>query len=169
MSILKINKYGDQILKKQCKPVEKITSEIKQLINDMFETLYAAPGIGLAANQVGVLLQICVIDLRIDNKKRPLVLINPRIVSQKDKIDGEEGCLSLPGLSAKVKRYNYVTVEAINDKGFPIVVQGEGLSSRVLQHEIDHLKGKVYLDYLSFGNRKKLENEIKERKKRGEW
>jgi peptide deformylase len=135
----------------------------------MLETMYAAPGVGLAAPQVGTPLRICVIDIRPDNKKRPIVLINPCITEKSGKMVGDEGCLSLPGLNAEVKRYKKIKVEAINERGFPIAFIGEDYFSRVLQHEIEHLDGKLYIDTLSSSEKKRLDQEVKRKKKQGEW
>jgi len=169
MSILKIRKLGDPVLKKKCKPVTEITPEIKQLAADMLETMYAAPGVGLAASQVGVPVRLYVIDVKPEGQRAPIVLINPQIVTKKGKAFEEEGCLSLPGVVAKVKRFGEVTVEAANEKGFPISVSGTGLLSRVLQHELDHLNGKVFLDNLSWLNRQKLMREIRKKRKLEGW
>ena len=122
MSILHIKKLGDPILKRKCKPVKEITPEIKQLAADMLETMYAAPGVGLAAPQIGLPIRMVVIDVRHEGRRSPLVLINPKIVSKKGKMLEEEGCLSLPGIVADVKRYEDVTVEAVNENGFPVAV-----------------------------------------------
>ena len=146
MSILKIHKIGDPILKKKCKPVEVVTTEIKELAASMLETMYAAPGVGLAASQVGVPVRMCVIDIRPEGKRTPIVLINPKITLKKGKILEEEGCLSLPGINAKVKRFSDVTVEAVNENGFPITVSGNGFLSRAMQHELDHLDGILFID-----------------------
>jgi peptide deformylase len=169
MSLLKIRKLGDPVLKKKCKPVKEITPEIKQLAADMLETMYAAPGVGLAASQVGVPVRICVIDTKPEGNRAPIVLINPRIILKKGKVLEEEGCLSLPGISAKVKRFSEVSVEGVNEKGFPVSVSGRGMLSRVLQHEIDHLEGRVFIDYLSWWARQKLMREIRKKRKLEGW
>ncbi|MHB9154571.1 MAG: peptide deformylase [Endomicrobiales bacterium] len=166
---MKIIRYGDPALREKSKPVNKITGETRQLVRDLLETLYAAPGVGLAAIQVGVPLRICVIDLRSKDLRQPIVLINPKIVAQQGRQEDEEGCLSLPGLSCPVKRHESVRVEATNEKGFPVVIEGTGLLSRVLQHEIDHLDGKLFLDYLSAADKKLLEQEVRRKKKQGDW
>ncbi len=169
MSTLAIRKIGDPVLKQKCKPVEKIDAKVKKLIVDMLDTLYAAPGVGLAANQVGVPLQLFVMDLQIERKKQPFVLINPSLKEAKGKLYEEEGCLSLPGIHAKVKRNKLVKMEAINHEGMPIVIEGEGLLARVLQHEYDHLQGKTFVDHLSFWQKARIKAEIKKRKKEGSW
>ena len=169
MSILKIHKLGDPVLKKKCKPVEEITPEIKELAANMLETMYAAPGVGLAASQVGVPVRMCVIDIRPEGKRSPIILINPKITLKKGKVIEEEGCLSLPGINAKVKRYSDITVEAINFNGFPITVSGSGLLSRAMQHEMDHLDGKIFIDCLGWLAKSKLMKEIKKKRKLEGW
>jgi peptide deformylase len=169
MSILPIKKLGDPLLKKKCKPVKEITPEIRKLAADMLETMYAAPGVGLAAPQVGVLVRMCVIDVRSGGKKSPIVLINPKIVSKQGKILEEEGCLSLPGIVANIKRYGEVTIEAVNENGFPISVSGKGFLSKAIQHELDHLEGILFIDYLGWFARQKLMREIRRKRKLEGW
>jgi peptide deformylase len=169
MSILHIKKLGDPVLKKKCKPVKEITPEIKQLAADMLETMYAAPGVGLAAPQVGLPIRMVVIDVRHEGKRSPLVLVNPKIVSKNGKMVEEEGCLSLPGIVANVKRYEDVTVEAVNEKGFPVSVSGKALLSKALQHELDHLEGIVFIDHLSWLAKQKLMREIRKKRKLEGW
>lgn len=169
MALRKIVKYGDPILKRKCPPVKLIDKEIHKLIQDMFETLYDAPGVGLAANQIGVSLSLSVIDLQPDGKKSPLVLINPKIIELKGRLFEEEGCLSIPGFLSKVKRYAYAKVSALNEKGLPVTYVGEGFLARAFQHETDHLNGKLYIDRLSFLKRWKIRAEIQKKKKIGLW
>jgi len=170
VAILEIVKYPDKILKTKTKPVKAITAEIKKLIKDMIETMKKNNGIGLAANQVGVPLRILVISYKDENKKdNDIVLINPVIQQKSGKIYEEEGCLSFPGLYLKIKRANYIKVKAVNDRGKQITIEGEGLISRVLQHEIDHLDGKTFLDRLSLLKKLKTIREIKRRIKKGNW
>lgn len=169
MAIRKIVKYGDPVLRKKCPLVKTIDKEIQKLIEDMLETLYDAPGIGLAANQIGVPLSVAVIDLQPDGHKNPLVLINPKIVDVKGKLFEEEGCLSIPGFLSKVKRYAYAKVSALNEKGFPVSYIGDGLLARALQHETDHLNGKFYIDHVPFLKRWKIRAEIRKRKRAGLW
>lgn len=169
MNSLKIFKLGDPVLRQKCKVIKEINPEVRALAADMLRTLYAVPGIGLAANQVGVSLRLCVIDVVPDGKRQPLVLINPVIATGEGKVDAEEGCLSLPGVWATVKRFKKVRVDAVNELGLPVTVTGEGLLARALQHEIDHLDGKVFIDYLPEHQKKAVEKEIRERKKQGTW
>jgi peptide deformylase len=169
MSLLEIKKYPDKVLRKKCKIVKEITPEIKKLIKDMQDTMYAAPGVGLAACQVGEPLRIVVIDPTPREKHQPIALINPKFVKKEGRRSEDEGCLSLPGLSTKVKRYAKVAVEAVNEKGLPVVVEGDELVARVLQHEIDHLDGIVFIDHLPWWQKIKVKREINKRRKQGTW
>ena len=157
MAILKIVKYGDPVLRKKTAPVTEITDDIIQLAEDMLETMYAAPGVGLAGPQVGVSLQICVIDVVPEGKRNPIVLINPKVLSGEDKVELEEGCLSFPKIYEKVKRWNKVRVEYVDLKGNLKEVEVEGFLAKAFQHEIDHLNGKVFIDYLPDWKRKLVE------------
>lgn len=153
MAIREIKKYPDPVLRAKTAPVTTIDDSLQKLIDDMVETMHAAPGVGLAANQVGVSLQVAVIDLgdREDGKPRqPLVvLINPEILSQEGSIVSEEGCLSLPDYTENVKRAKRVKVRAKDRKGQPFELEAEGLMAKALQHEIDHLNGLLFIDRLS--------------------
>ena len=169
MAILKIVKYGDSVLRKKTAPVTEITDDIIQLAEDMLETMYAAPGVGLAGPQVGVSLQICVIDVVPEGKRNPIVLINPKVLSGEDKVELEEGCLSFPKIYEKVKRWNKVRVEYVDLKGNLKEVEAEGFLAKAFQHEIDHLNGKVFIDYLPDWKRKLVEKEIRRRKKGKNW
>jgi len=144
--------YPNEVLKTKAEEVKEFNEEIKNLVNDMFETMYKKGGVGLAANQVGVLKRVIVIDLHSRTEKQgkeQIVLINPEIVAQEGEIVKEEGCLSLPGLYRKVKRAAYVKVKAQNLNGEDFEIEGEDLLARALQHEIDHLNGVVFIDRLS--------------------
>ena len=143
MAIRIIREDGDDVLRKKCKPVEKMTERLSTLIDDMFDTMYEANGVGLAAPQVGVLRRIVVIDVMDGN---PLVLVNPEIVESDGEQIGPEGCLSLPGLQGDVARPNHVVVKAQDRDMNPITVEGEALLARALCHEIDHLDGILYKD-----------------------
>ena len=136
MAIRKIRYIGDDILKKKCKPVKAITDSTKELIQDMFDTMYEANGVGLAAPQVGILRRICVIDIR---EGDPVVLINPEIVESSGEQTDEEGCLSIPGKVAEVTRANYVKVSSLDMDMNPVTYEGEGLLARAMQHEMDGL------------------------------
>ncbi len=151
MAILEIKRYPEKILREKSLPVNDIDSSIQRLIDDMTETMYAAPGIGLAAPQVGVLKRIIVVDVNPrEGEKMPIiVLINPEIVVTEGLIESEEGCLSLPGYITTVKRAERVTVKGFDREGKEIKIDGEGLLSRALQHEIDHLNGLLLIDRIS--------------------
>jgi len=169
MSILKIVKYGDPVLRQKTADVNKIDDKIKKLALDMLETMYAAPGAGLAAPQVGFALRMCVIDVMPNGKRNPLVLINPRIISGENKIELEEGCLSFPGIFEPVKRYDKITAEYTDLNGKINEVEITGFLAKAFQHETDHLNGKVFIDYLPAWKRKNVEKDIKRRKKGGDW
>jgi peptide deformylase len=172
--ILEVTKYGNPILRQKGARIETITPEIKQLIADMFETMYATKGIGLAAQQVGKALQLTVLDLRgvedrpstleLDGKPAdvdkfmPLVLINPEIKPLNDPELGPEGCLSFPELYGDVLRPESVAVKAMNEKGKPIEFRCGGLLARAVQHETDHLNGILFIDRMD----RKSKNEIRE-------
>lgn len=151
MAVLEIKTYPEKVLKEKALPVENINGQIQRLIDDMTETMYAAPGIGLAAPQVGVSKRIIILDVSVkDEEKMPLiVLINPEIVNYEGETDSEEGCLSLPGYTTTVKRSEKVLVRGLNREGMPVEIDGEGLLSRALQHEIDHLNGTLIIDRIS--------------------
>ena len=150
MALLEIKKYPENILKEKTALVVDINSSIQRLIDDMIETMYAAKGVGLAANQVGVSTRLCVIDVSVADEKTPLiVLINPEIVERKGSVEAEEGCLSIYDYRAKIKRAEEVMVKGFDRKGRPIEVAGGGLLARALQHEIDHLDGLLFIDRLS--------------------
>ncbi|MDP9204372.1 MAG: peptide deformylase [Gemmatimonadota bacterium] len=146
MSILDIRVLGDLVLRKPTKPVTEVTDELRQLIADMFETMYAAEGIGLAAPQVGRTERLAVVD--VEGKK--FALINPEIASTSGPAEkAEEGCLSIPDIYGDVERPAQVTIRAIDEQGVPYEAAGEELLGRCFQHEIDHLDGKLFIDYLS--------------------
>jgi peptide deformylase len=154
MACREIRKYPDPVLLRKTSRVEHIDESINQLIEDMAETMYAAPGVGLAANQVGVPLQVAVIDLSTREDKEHshtqlIVLINPELLSQEGTVVDEEGCLSIPEHAEKVKRAAKVTVRAQDRTGAPVTIEAEGLLAKALQHEIDHLNGLLYIDRLS--------------------
>ncbi len=168
MSKLEIKKYGEQVLRKKTEEIKEINDEIKKLAEDMLETMYRAPGVGLAAPQVGISLKMCVIDVDPD-KKSPLVLINPQILEGESKYISEEGCLSFPGLYEEVKRFEKVIAKYTDLKGKEKIIEAEGFLAKAIQHEIDHLDAKLFIDYLPEWKRKAVEKEIKRRKKAGEW
>ncbi len=148
MATRKIRIDGDSILRKVCKPVTEMTPRVSQLIDDMFETMYAANGVGLAAPQVGIVKRIVVIDVGDEN---PLALINPEIIEMDGEQTGDEGCLSLPGKVGTVTRPMHVVCKAFDRDMQEITVTGEGLLARALCHEIDHLDGILYKDKVEDG------------------
>lgn len=143
MAIRNIREIGDPVLYKKCKEVKEISERTKELIHDMFETMYDAEGVGLAAPQVGVLKRIVTIDVTGED---PVLLINPVILETSGEQNGNEGCLSVPGKTGVVTRPNYVKVKAYNEEMQPIEVEGTELLARALCHEIDHLEGRLYVD-----------------------
>jgi peptide deformylase len=148
MSLLKILQYPDKRLHIRAKPVERVDDALRTLIDDMAETMYAAPGIGLAATQVDRHIRLIVLDVS-EQKNALMVLINPEIIARDGEKLGEEGCLSVPGVYDKVSRAERVRVRALDRAGTPIEFDAEGLTAVCIQHEIDHLDGKVFVEYLS--------------------
>ena len=147
----KILTEPDPILRKKCEPLEKVDIETKKLMDDMLETMYAAPGIGLAAIQVGILKRLVVIDIsKAEEKKKPIFLINPQIIRQSKKTSVyEEGCLSLPGQFAEIERPAECTLKYVDYNGREKELKAEGLLATCVQHEVDHLNGILFIDYLS--------------------
>ena len=143
MATRQVRIIGDEILRKASKPVKEVTPRIKDLIADMFETMYESNGVGLAAPQVGILKQIVVID--IGDGEGPLILINPEVIEASGSQTGEEACISVPGKYGIVTRPNYVRVRACNEDMEEVEIEGEELLARALCHEIDHLSGKLYV------------------------
>jgi len=148
MTILNILKYPDQRLYTIANEVKVVNSKIKKLISDMAETMYGAPGIGLAATQVDVHQRIIVIDIS-EDKNNLLVLINPRLLEKRGEETNQEGCLSVPEIFEKVKRAEWIKVSALDENGKKFELEAEGLLAVCIQHEVDHLLGKVFVDYLS--------------------
>jgi peptide deformylase len=150
MAVLDIKKYPEEVLKKKTSQVTSIDKDLQRLIDDMIETMYAAPGVGLAAPQVGVSKRLAVIDISTKEQTLPLiVLINPVVVHMEGSVDFEEGCLSLPEYTAKVKRAERILVRAQDREGGHVEINGEGLLAIAMQHEIDHLDGLLLLDRIS--------------------
>ncbi len=151
MAILEIKRYPEKVLKQRAAAVENIDGNLQRLIDDMLETMYAAPGIGLAAPQVGVLKRLIVIDIshREEEKVPLVVLINPEIMDTSGEVESEEGCLSLPGYITNVMRAEKIAVRGLNRKGKQTEIECGGLLCRALQHEIDHLNGTLLIDRIS--------------------
>jgi peptide deformylase len=174
--VLHVVKYGDPVLRKKGRRIEKITPEIKQLIADMFETMKAARGVGLAAQQVGHALQLCVIDIREvtdrpstlklngkesdPNEFMPLTLVNPTFVQHGEPVAGPEGCLSFPEIYSDIERPPEIDVTAQNEKGEPIKFYCGGLLARAIQHEYDHLQGILFIDRMSRASKDENKPEI---------
>lgn len=167
MSALNIKIYGEEVLRKKAEFVWSVNKEIVSLVDDMVTTLYLSSGIGLAANQVGVLKRIIVIDVTggENGGKNLVVLINPEIVRSEGSVEENEGCLSIPGITANVQRFAKVIVRGLNIKGAPVEITASDLLSRALQHEIDHLNGILFVDRLSFTQKILLRKKLKELKK----
>ncbi len=161
MAILKIRTYPNDVLKRKAEPVHEINKDIERLIDDMAETMYNAPGIGLAAPQVGVSKRIIVLDTEYREGKSNLIcIINPEIIQKEGEIDSEEGCLSLPGHILHIKRAKKVVVTGLDKYGNPLRIEGDGLLSRALQHEIDHLDGFLIFDRLGSFRRELFKRQI---------
>jgi peptide deformylase len=166
MTQLPILEFPDARLRTIAKPVADVTDEIRGIIDAMFETMYAAPGIGLAATQVNIHQQIIVMDVS-EDKTTPLVFINPSITVQNEELDSyDEGCLSVPGFYETVERPKEVKVEAIDRSGALFIMEAEGLLAVCIQHEIDHLNGKLFVDYLSNMKRQRIRKKL-EKQQRG--
>lgn len=164
MPLLAILKFPDARLRTKAKPVEAVTDEIKQLVDDMFETMYAAPGIGLAATQVDVHQRIVVIDVS-SEKDEPLCLINP-VITKKDGIEEhEEGCLSVPGFYETVERAEQIQFKALNREGEEFKMDVDDLLAVCVQHELDHLEGKLFVDYLSPLKRNRIKKKLEKQQK----
>lgn len=165
MAVREIRKYPDAVLKQKTGRVERFDEGLRTLIQDMIETMYAASGVGLAANQVGVPLSVAVIDTTIREEKErrrpPLVIINPEIISAQGSVIEEEGCLSVPECYEKVRRAAKVRVRAQDPTGKTFEIEGEGLLAKALQHEIDHLNGVLFIDRLSPLKRDLLRRRLK--------
>ena len=159
MAILDILNYPDPRLHTVAKPVKEVTAEVKRLLDDMAETMYSAPGIGLAATQVNQHLQIIIIDTS-EAKDSLRVFINPKIIDKSGEQDYEEGCLSVPGIYENVTRAAKVKVEALDRDGQLFTLEAEGLLSICIQHEMDHLLGKVFVEYLSPLKRNRIKNKM---------
>jgi len=159
MALLKILEYPDPRLRTRASEVEKVDERIRQLAADMLETMYAAPGIGLAATQVDVHLRLIVMDISGD-RSQPLVLVNPEILWREDVEAGEEGCLSVPGVTETVQRARRIRVRALDARGEAIEFDADGLLAVCIQHEMDHLEGRLFVDYLSELKRQRIRKKL---------
>jgi len=166
-----IVKYGDPVLEREAEEVTEFdTPELHKFLEDMFESMYAAKGVGLAAPQIGISRKIAVIDIsNAENPAEKMVLINPKIVHVEGRQEGEEGCLSIPGFREQVRRGKRVTVRAQDAKGEVFEKTGEDLLARAFQHETDHLYGKLYISHISALKRDLLRRKVRKLVKAGEW
>ena len=168
--IYDVVKYGDPVLEKPTKGVTKFDAELEDLAEDMFATMYAAQGVGLAAPQIGKSIRIAVVDVTGGkNPEAKIVLVNPQIIHAEGEKREEEGCLSIPGFRGYVVRPQFVTVKAQNAKGETFEIRGEDLLARAFCHEIDHLNGVLFLAHLSMLKRDLIRRKIKKLRKQGEW
>ena len=168
--ILPILKYGEPTLQKICEPVTVFDGALEQLAKNMVETMYRAPGVGLAAPQVGVLKRLIVLDVTVVEKDGNLItLVNPEIIVAEGEQYEDEGCLSLPEFTAKVHRPYRIVVSGKDIHGKEAVIEGEGLLSRVLSNEIDHLNGILFIDHLSSIKRDIIKRKIRKKVRAGEW
>lgn len=159
MAILPILIHPDPRLRKKTQLVTVFDAQLQKLIDDLFETMYDAPGVGLAANQCGVQLRLSVMDCS-ENKTEPMVLINPEILLTDERQEMEEGCLSIPDIRDTIQRFNRLRVRALDRHGKPFEMDCEGLAAQCVQHEIDHLDGKLYVDYLSSLKRERIKKKL---------
>ena len=166
MAILDILHFPDPRLRNQARPVEQVDDDVRQLIDDMFETMYAAPGIGLAAIQVNRPQRVIVIDVS-DDRSQPLALVNPEILERQGIEEMDEGCLSVPGVYETVQRADRVKVRALDRSGEPFEMAADGLLAVCIQHEIDHLDGKLFVDYLSSLKRQRIRKKLEKEARQG--
>ena len=168
--IYPIVKYGDPILEKPTAPVKNFDAQLEALTEDMFASMYAASGVGLAAPQIGKSMRLTVVDVTGGkNPEAKIVLANPEIIHAEGEVREEEGCLSIPGFRGYVMRPQFVTIRAQNAKGESFEIRGENLLARAFCHEIDHLNGILFLQHLSMLKRDLIKRKIKKLKKQGEW
>ncbi|MFN8390658.1 MAG: peptide deformylase [Bdellovibrionota bacterium] len=168
MAILEIVQYPDPRLREKCKPVDAITAKLQKTIDDMVETMYNAPGIGLAASQIGLDQRVIVVDIGDDEEtgktSHLYKIINPEIVERGGKIDYEEGCLSIPGIKETVRRASRVVLVGVDETGKELEVEAEGLLAVCFQHEIDHLDGVLFIDHLSRVKKELIKSRLAKRK-----
>lgn len=170
MAIRRIVKYGDPVLESPTLSVEAITDEIRDLVADMWETMYAAPGVGLAANQIGVSLRVAVIDITVgEDPDAKIVMINPEVIEGSGSQNEEEGCLSVPGFTEFVVRPQHATIRALDLGGREFTMEGEGLLARAFCHETDHLDGRLYIHRLGGIKRSLITKRVKKAVREGEW
>ncbi|MCB0323382.1 MAG: peptide deformylase [Bdellovibrionales bacterium] len=165
MALLDIVLFPDARLREPCDPVTEVTDQIRQQLRDMAETMYDAPGIGLAAPQVGLRSRLIVVDVGSDDEpespRRLYQLVNPEITASEGQVDSEEGCLSIPTIRETVQRFERISVAALDEQGQPITIDADGLLAICLQHEIDHLNGILFIDYLSKLKQQLIKSKLK--------
>lgn len=164
MALLEILEFPDPRLRTTAKPLKNVDGKIADFADQMLEAMYVAPGIGLAATQVNVHLELIVVDVT-EDKDSPIVLINPTIISTEGELETAEGCLSVPGFFEPVNRAEMITIEAINKAGNPFTMEASGLLAVCIQHEMDHLKGKLFVDYLSSTKRQMIRKKLLKQQK----
>ena len=164
MALLPILHFPDPRLRIKAAPVAAVDDALRKLVDDMFETMYAAPGIGLAAPQINVSKRVVVIDISLE-RNQPLCLINPEILAREGEISSEEGCLSVPDEFEVVERASKVEVRALGRDGLPFEMEAEGLLAVCIQHELDHLDGKLFVDYLSALKKQRLRKRLEKQEK----
>lgn len=164
MTVLDILHFPDPRLREVARPVDTVDPELQSFIDDMFETMYEAPGVGLAATQVGVAKRVAVMDCS-EHRDEPIVMINPEIVDREGSVEVEEGCLSVPEHYDRVTRHKRVTLRAQDRHGEPYELEAEGLLAQCIQHEIDHLDGGLYIDQLSRLKRERIRRKLKKAKR----
>ena len=164
MALLPILHYPDDRLRRRARPVESVDAGIERLIDDMLETMYDAPGVGLAAPQVDVSKRVIVVDVS-EERDSPLALINPEVVAREDTEEMEEGCLSVPGIYETVERAARVRVRGLDRAGQGVEIEADGLLAVCLQHEIDHLDGKLFVDYLSTMKRQRIRKKLEKQRR----
>ncbi len=163
MSALNILHFPDPRLRQKAKTVSTVDANIQRIVDDMFETMYTAPGIGLAAVQVNILKRIVVIDIS-EDKDQPLCLINPKILEVSGSEKSEEGCLSVPGIYEQVSRAEFIKMEALNREGEKFTLETDGLLAVCIQHEIDHLDGKLFVDHISALKRNRIRKKLEKQR-----
>jgi peptide deformylase len=170
MAILPIVRYPHDVLLEPTREVAGITADLERLVRDMIETMHAAPGVGLAANQVGVARRVAVVDLTVgEDPSKLLVLINPRILENAGSYLDEEGCLSLPGFTEQVRRPERCVIEAMDLEGKVRTIEGRDLLARAFNHELDHLDGHLFIEHLSVLKRRLIKKKVQKQMRSGDW
>lgn len=166
MALLQVLHYPDPRLRHRARPVDRVDDEARRLIDDLFEAMYAAPGVGLAAVQVGVDRRVVVVDVS-EDKSEPLALVNPEILGREGEEESEEGCLSVPGVYEMVRRAERIRFRALDRDGVPFEADAEGLLAVCVQHECDHLNGRLFVDYLSELKRRRIRKRLEKQRRQG--